>query len=143
MQPEGDLNDSIRSTMRERNTSLYCLTIHIHLRPLPGLSDHRHHAGHATTNLTQGECEREMFVQIRWRGRSLAMPLAQLRDRRADPSTHIYVEIRCRIAEEYRQGGDQIRERRSVSQSPAAIRSERYKIVFNIGCTLDFNAFDR
>jgi Calcium binding len=36
----------------------------------------------------EDECEREMFVQVRWQDRPLAVPLAQLRDRRADPTTH-------------------------------------------------------
>ncbi|HZQ38800.1 MAG TPA: calcium-binding protein [Dehalococcoidia bacterium] len=33
------------------------------------------------------ECEREMFVQIRWRGRTLAVPLAQLQGIDADEPT--------------------------------------------------------
>ena len=33
------------------------------------------------------ECESEMFVRVRWRGRSLAVPLSQLQPLAADPET--------------------------------------------------------
>ncbi len=33
------------------------------------------------------ECESEMFVRVRWRGRSLAVPLSQLEPLAADPET--------------------------------------------------------
>ena len=33
------------------------------------------------------ECESEMFVRVRWRGRSLAVPLSQLEPLAADPKT--------------------------------------------------------
>ena len=33
------------------------------------------------------ECESEMFVRVRWRGRSLAAPLSQLQPLAADPET--------------------------------------------------------
>jgi Calcium binding len=32
------------------------------------------------------ECESEMFVRVRWSGRSLAVPLAQLKPLAADPA---------------------------------------------------------
>ena len=37
------------------------------------------------------ECEHEMFVQIRWQDRPLAVPLTQLRVRGADPDTRTAV----------------------------------------------------
>jgi len=33
------------------------------------------------------ECESEMFVRVRWRGRSMAVPLSQLEPLAADPET--------------------------------------------------------
>jgi Calcium binding len=33
------------------------------------------------------ECEHEMFVRVRWQGRSVAVPLVQLRGRRIDSQT--------------------------------------------------------
>lgn len=33
------------------------------------------------------ECGSEMFVRVKWRGRSLAVPLAQLEPLAADPAT--------------------------------------------------------
>jgi hypothetical protein len=33
------------------------------------------------------DCESEMFVRVRWRGRSVAVPLAQLEPLAADPET--------------------------------------------------------
>ncbi len=35
----------------------------------------------------EAECESEMFVRVRWRGRKLAVPLAQLKPQGADATT--------------------------------------------------------
>jgi hypothetical protein len=36
---------------------------------------------------SEGDCESEMFVRVRWHGRRLAVPLAQLEPLAADPAT--------------------------------------------------------
>ena len=41
---------------------------------------------------SEEECEHEMFVTIRWRDDSLAVPLAQLRDTGADADTRQAIE---------------------------------------------------
>jgi Calcium binding len=40
----------------------------------------------------ESESLREMFVEIRWQGRSLAVPLAQLKDTHADAQTREAIE---------------------------------------------------
>lgn len=41
---------------------------------------------------SEDECEREIFVMIKWRGMRLAVPLMNLVDINADASTHETIE---------------------------------------------------